>query len=104
MRQNRPSREEHVLTNPHHLDGGSVLEGVEDGNKLLLLVVERLYVFECGGSEVAALESALELEDLGPVALKHTVDLQLGLLELLKVTVLGGGADAGLELIEQFGG
>lgn len=54
-------------------------------------------------SEVAALESALELEELGLLALKHTVNLRLGLLELLVVTVLGSSADAALELVEQVG-
>jgi len=66
--------------------------------------VVRPYAFECGEvSEVAALESALELEELGPLVLKHAVDIRLGLLELLVVTVLGGSADASLELIEQVG-
>lgn len=35
------------------------------------------------------------------MVLKHAVNLQLGLLEVLVVTVLGSGADAGLELIEE---
>lgn len=50
-----------------------------------------------------ALESALELEVLGLLALKHTVNLRLGLLELLVVTVLGSSADAALKLVEQVG-
>ncbi len=54
-------------------------------------------------SELTALESALELEELGFLALKHTVNLRLGLLELLVVTVLGSSADAALELVEQVG-
>ena len=54
-------------------------------------------------SELPALESALELEELGLLALKHTVNLRLGLLELLVVTVLGSSADAALKLVEQVG-
>ena len=56
-----------------------------------------------GVSEVAAVENALELVKLGLLALKHTVNLGLGLLELLAVTVLGSSADAALELVEQVG-
>ena len=50
-----------------------------------------------------ALESALELEVLGLLALKHTVNLRLGLLEFLVVTALGSSANAALKLVEQVG-
>jgi len=84
---------------------GGVLEGFEDGNKLFLLVVVHPHVFECGVARVvAALEGALELEEVGLLALQHTVNLRLGLLEPLVVTVLSSGANAGLELIEQLRG
>ena len=59
-------------------------------------------VFECRVTrQAAAVKGALELEKGGPLVLKHAVNLQLGLLEVLVVTVLGSGADAGLELIEE---